>query len=246
MKKKKRTISAKQRAALARGRAMIHGRSKARKKKATKTIRYVAPEKLEPIIIKGGSMAKRKRRKATKIHGMIAGKSRRRRSRRMHGLEGRKSRRVRRYHGGGGSKLNIVALGTEIVGVGVGAVAGSFIAGKIPVPNPKLKAFIPIALGVGLGMTKFGRSPMIKSALAGSIAVGTLALVKSFFPTLPMLTGADDAESVMGAIDNLPDEERALLGMVVSGEVSEGSMEGEEGVETYGVVDAPLSALDVQ
>jgi hypothetical protein len=246
--KKKRTISAAQRAALARGRAMLSGlkisRRKHKRLSAAKTLRVI-PEKLEPIIIKGGSIMKRRKgRKARKIHGM-AGKSRRH-SRRVSGLvvSGRRTRRARRYHGStAGRKLNVAALTTEIVGVGAGAVAGSFIANKVPGVNAKMKAFIPIALGVGIGMTKYGRSPIVKSALAGSIAVGTLALVKAFFPTLPLLTGTDDAESVMGVIDNLPDEEKALLGMVVNPE-----MEGEDdtGVETYGVVDAPLSALDVQ
>jgi hypothetical protein len=181
-------------------------------------------------------MAKR-RRKARKVHG-IAGGKRRTHKRRYHGIAGTKHRsRVRRYHGGIG-KFDVVGLATDIVGVGVGAVGGSFIASKLPIKNAKLKALIPIVLGLGLGMTKFGRGRVAKSAAGGMIAVGTLSLVKQFFPTLPMLTGADDAESVAGAIAALPSEEQALLGMVVNGEVV-------DGVEQYGYVDAPLSPDNV-
>lgn len=181
-------------------------------------------------------MAKRKKsRKARrKYSGLpVAGRRTRKKVRRYHGAA--KARRARRYHGA--AKLNIVGLATDIIGVGMGAVGGSFIAQKVPVSNGKIKAIIPIALGLGLGMTKYGRSSIAKAAAGGMIAVGTLSLVKQFFPTLPLLTGADDAEGVAGAIEALPDEEMALLGYVVSGE----NYEGVDSTETYGYVEAPLS-----
>lgn len=236
---KKRTLSPAQRAALARGRASLRARRGGKRKvsRSRKTkIRSFVPEKLEPIIIKGGSiMAKRRKsRKARKYHGIpVAGKRRSRKSRRYHGFEGR--RKARRYHGG--ARLNIIGLATDIVGLGVGAVGGSFIAQKVPVPNAKIKALIPIALGLGLGMTKFGRSSIAKAAAGGMIAVGTLSLVKQFFPTVPLLTGADSAETVAGAIDALPAEEKALLGYVVNGS-DDFSVEAPE---QYGYIEAPLS-----
>lgn len=234
-RKKKRSLSSAQRAALARGRAALRARRGGRRKvsKSRKTnVRKFVPEKLEPIIIKGESMAKRKKsRKTRKYHGLpVAGRKTRRKARRYHGAA--RTRRARRYHGAG--KFNVVALATDIIGVGVGAVGASFIAQKIPVSNAKIKALIPIVLGLGLGMTKFGQSSIAKAAAGGMIAVGTLSLVKQFFPTVPMLTGADDAETIAGAIDALPDEEKALLGMVVSGE-------GEEYPEVSGYIEAPLS-----
>lgn len=184
-------------------------------------------------------MAKRKSRKAKKMHG-FEGKARR--SRRYHGLAGgKKHRRARRYHGA--PKMDIMGFATDIISVGAGAVGASFIAQKVPVANAKIKALIPIALGLGIGLTKFGRNRMAKSAAGGMIAVGTLSLVKQFFPTVPLLSGADDAETVAGAIDALPEEEKALLGMVVSG-VDGAVIEGDDDApETYGVgvLDAPLS-----
>ena len=184
-------------------------------------------------------MAKRKSRKAKKYHG-LEGKARRR-SHKYHGIAGgKKHRRARRYHGA--PKIDIMGFATDIISVGAGAVGASFIAQKIPVANAKIKALIPIALGLGIGMTKLGRNRMAKSAAGGMIAVGTLSLVKQFFPTVPLLSGADDAETVAGAIDALPDEEKALLGYVVSGVDGE-VIQGESDVETYGVgvMDAPLS-----
>lgn len=184
-------------------------------------------------------MAKRKSRKAKKMHG-FEGKARR--SRRYHGLAGgKKHRRARRYHGA--PKMDIMGFATDIISVGAGAVGASFIAQKVPVANAKIKALIPIALGLGIGLTKFGRNRMAKSAAGGMIAVGTLSLVKQFFPTVPLLSGADDAETVAGAIDALPEEEKALLGYVVNG-VDGMVVEGDnDDVETYGVgvLDAPLS-----
>lgn len=183
-------------------------------------------------------MAKRKSRKAKRYHG-VEGKSRR--TRRVHGIAGgtKHRRRARRLHGA--PRMDLMGLVTDIVGVGVGAVGASFVAQKLPFPNAKIKALIPIALGLGLGLTKFGRGRVAKSAAGGMIAVGTLSLVKQFFPTIPLLSGADDAETVAGAIDALPDEEKALLGYVMNGEVVAG--EGNDDVETYGVgvLDAPLS-----
>lgn len=232
---KKRSLSPAQRAALAKGRAALNKRrgKKTRKISGSKKASVrVVPERLEPIIIKGGSMAKRKKsRKARKISGIAGAKRTSKKARRYHGG---KIRRARRYSGA--SKLDIIGLATDIVGVGVGAVGGSFIAQKVPVKNAKLKAIIPIALGLGLGMTKFGRGRIAKSAAGGMIAVGTLSLVKQFFPTVPLLTGADDAEGVAGAIAALPDEEKALLGYVVNGEAGE-VVES----ELMGVQDAPLS-----
>jgi hypothetical protein len=182
-------------------------------------------------------MAKRRKsRKSHKVHGMLAGRKHSRKARRYHGIEGRRTRRARRYHGA--ARLNIVGLATDIIGIGAGAVGGSFLAQKLPITNGKIKALIPIALGLGIGMTKFGRKEIVKSLAGGMIAVGTLSLVKQFFPTVPLLTGNDDAEAVAGAIDQLPAEEKALLGYVVSG------ADGEES-ETYGYEEAPLSPADM-
>ena len=233
MSKLQKAALAKGRAALARLRKVkIHGRKK--KSTASRKIRFHAPEQLEPIIIKGGSMARRRTHKRRKTHAVAGALAGRRRSHKKYSgaLAGTRRRRhsARRYSGI--SKFDVVGIATDMVGVGVGAVGGSFITSKLPITNAKLKALVPIVIGIGIGMTKLGRNRFVKSALAGSIAVGTLSLVKQFFPSVPLLTGADDAASVAGAIDNLADEEKAMLGYVLNGDGS--------GVETYGT-EAPLS-----
>ena len=243
---KKRKSTAAQRAALAKGRAALKSRrKKTRKTTRTKSSRVYTkiPKTLEPIIIKEGFMAakKRKHQKKHKIHGgELLGKSHR-----------KHHRKSRRYHGAiMAGKLDIAGTVQDLAGVAAGAVGSSFVAGMIPVKSAKIKAVVPIALGLFLGMSKFGKSRIMKSAATGALAVGTLSLVKQFFPTLPLLSGADDAVSVAGAIDALKPEERAMLGLAVNGEAMEGEVDGDfEGevdgdVETYGV-DAALSPANI-
>jgi hypothetical protein len=93
---------------------------------------------------------------------------------------------------GGGAGKGIMALLMNGLAAGAGAIGGAFAAGKLPIANPKLKALVPIALGIGLGMTKFGRKPIMQSVSLGLVAGGTLALVRQFAPQLPMLAGDDE------------------------------------------------------
>lgn len=243
----KRKLSARQKAALAKGRAALRRlrggvRKIARKitrkaRRKARVSRTYINRAAEPLIIKEGTMAGKKRRsskrKATRktrhvyVHGSTGSKKVRRHRRRSHGLAG------------GLGRLNIMSTVGDMAGLAAGAVGASYVAKMVPVANAKVKALVPIALGLGLGMTRFGRGKMGKAASEGAIAVGTLALVKSFFPTLPLLSGADDAEGVAGAIDALPSEEKALLGLTVQGDGM--------GFDTdmAGVIDAPLSPSNV-
>ena len=255
-KRKKRILSAKQKAALAKGRAAL----KAIKRKARPYIKKAAKkvaEKLEPLIITEGSIMGRKRRRSRKakkgLFGGFEGAKRRTHRRRRHTLRGefgRRRRSRRRYSGGllAGGKINPVEIATDIVGLGAGAVGASFIAKMVPVKDARLKAAIAIALGLGIGATKLGRNRIMKSLAGGAIAVGSLSLVKALAPQLPLLSGVEDAVSAAGAIDALPPEEKALLGMTVEGEI-EGEYEGYD--ETSGIGDlgysiaAPLDASNV-
>jgi hypothetical protein len=178
----------------------------------------VIKEKMKPIIVKGDFMGRRKR----KYHRSY-------RSRRYHGeFMGRRHRRShRRYHGGfmGIRMPNIMSIVTEVGGVAGGAVGSSFVANMVPIANPKIKALIPLALGIVLSNSKLGKSGFGKGIALGSIAVGTISLVKQFAPQLPLLTG--DAE-VYGMLAS--PEERPMLGSTIEGddgqygyEVSSGS-----------------------
>ena len=237
--RRKRKMSAAQRAALAKGRAIMKAKRKThrRTRKGSRRVSRYIPKTLEPIIIKEGTMSGRKR----KHH---------RKARKSYGFEGvRKHHRARRHHRRlrgdfGIGKVDIMGTAQDVAGLAVGAVGSSFVANMIPIKDAKIKAIVPIALGIGLGMTKFARGRLLKGAAAGAIAVGTLSLVKQFFPTLPLLSGAEDAASVAGAIDALNAEEKALLGLAVDGEGMEGFQTFGSEAENY-VGDASLSPADL-
>jgi hypothetical protein len=239
-RKHKRKMSAAQKAALAKGRAALKKRRYHKARKVSSR-RHVSP-KMEPIIIREGglSMARKRHHKKRHYSGGFEGK--------------RKHYRKRRYHGIGGmlagGRLDLMGTAQDVGGLAAGAVGSSFVAKMVPVKDARIQAIIPIVLSIVIGMTKLGRSRIMKAAATGALAVGTLSLVKQFFPTLPLLSGAEDAESVAGAIDALPVEERAMLGLAVEGSPDADFQEGEAGdaiseVETYGVMDAPLSPASI-
>jgi len=162
------------------------------KKRARKArrVRRAVPEALEPITItKGDCMSgKRRRRRRAKFTG-FEGRRKRRRSRRSYGFEGRR-RRKRYYGGGGGGRVSPVgAIINGAVAIG-GGVASSMAAHYIPIANPKIKAVIPIAIGLALGvMPMTRRNKVMQSVALGSIIVGGLSLVRQMLPTVPLLTG---------------------------------------------------------
>jgi len=87
-----------------------------------------------------------------------------------------------------------------------GAIGGSVIANQIPIKDPRIKAAIPLVLGIGLGLTKFGKGKMLQPALTGLMTIGTISLIKQFAPNIPMLAGEGE--------EYIPYEDRELLGYV--------------------------------
>ncbi len=130
------------------------------------------------------------------------------------------------------SPIEMLMLGASAV---VGAIAGSFVGGKIPAPE-KLKPAIPIAAGIALPMIpKLGANPYLRAASLGMLAAGGLSYLRQFAPDVPLLTGehtdllgipgdaalqgADDVAELMGIEAELQGmeelqgaEEQELLG----------------------------------
>jgi hypothetical protein len=195
VKKKKRKATARQLAALAKGRAKrakITRKSPKRKTAPRKRVGRVA-EDLKPLLIsEGNTMATKRRttrkktakRKTTRYHGEFMGTTKRKKTRRS----------PRRYSGMGG-KLDIMK---PLINTGIavaGGVAGSFAANKLPIADARIKAAVPMALGLVLGMTKFGRkNAMVQAAASGMMVAGGLALLRQFAPTLPLLAGEEDVQ----------------------------------------------------
>jgi hypothetical protein len=210
--------------------------SKERTPKRRRSVRRVR-ENLEPIIIKEGSMGRRKRRKSRKVSGVAGRRSRR--SRRTYRGEFGRRRRSRRYSGGRGlGGFNPVKTVMEVAGIGAGAVGGSFVAKFVPIADVRIKALVPIALGVLLPMLKFGKNALMQNVATGSLAVGTIALIKALVPQVPMLAGANSAEEVIDAIDSLPEEQQALLGVTIETAGQEEVLTGQD------TQVAPLSPAD--
>ena len=97
--------------------------------------------------------------------------------------------RKRRKSSGGGKIQKTLMTGAMAA---AGAIGAGVAANYIPVPDPRLKAALPIVAGVFLGSTKMGRSAMMQTVAAGMVAAGTLALVKQVAPQVPLLAGEDD------------------------------------------------------
>jgi hypothetical protein len=193
-KRGKRHASQKQLAALAKGRKTL---------KYLRTGRKIATHK-EPILIKEGRiMAGKKRhhgKKGTRKHGGEFG-----------GEFGGKRRGRRLY----GAANPIVELLTDTTGILGGAIATSFIANLIPIKNNIIKALIPI--GLGTGTVLFPATAEIRIANRagyGALAVGLFSLLRALAPKMPLLSGADTAEAIAKAIDQLPDDEKHILGLL--------------------------------
>lgn len=224
----KRKISKKVLAALAKGRKKLtekrRGKKVSRRKKSRSLKHKASP--INPIIVTEVSgMKVRKRRVKTK---------RRKRSRALHGAgsffpKKRRSkrrvsrRRVRRLYGDSVKKPSMMNTLKDGAGVVGGVIGASAIAKMFPIANPKIKAIVPIGLGIILSMTKFGRKGVMKNVALGSVAIGALSLVKQLAPSLPLM-----GDEYMGYTPELSAEERALLGIPYNGEPVDGDMEGDE------------------
>lgn len=131
----------------------------------------------------------------------------------------------RRRLPGGGKMMDIVQEAAGVVG---GAVGAGVAASAIPLPDPKLKPFIPIAAGIVLASMKIGRTKMMKALSMGMMAAGGLALVRQFAPNVPLLAGEDEMY-----LDYVPEseEERALLGQYRNDDLLLGQSDDLEDIE---------------
>jgi hypothetical protein len=196
----KKKLSEKQKKALAKGRKVLSYLRTGR----------AASEALEPILIKEGRYmaAKTKHRRKSS-------------SKKMHGFEGTHKRKKRVSHKvshvlhGAGKGFDAGGIAVDIAGLLAGAIGLSFVAGMIPVKNPKLKTLIPLGLGIlGLSMPKLAKNRFINRAALGGLAIGGYSLTKQLAPGLPLMGATDTAEGIGYAIQQLPAEEQAILGLL--------------------------------
>ena len=104
-----------------------------------------------------------------------------------------------------------------------GAIGAGVAANFIPIPNPKIKAAIPILMGIVLAATKIGRGQVMQTVSAGMIAAGALAVTKQLAPNVPLLAGEDDEMVFIPS-----NEEEAMLGYTEPNMLGEPEYVGDE------------------
>lgn len=185
--KRKRKATSKQLAALrkaraARRRKISPSRSRkkrviSKRKRTARSLRTTTDNDNAVVVINQGANTMRKRRRTVKKR-----KSPRRKSRYLSGTALRipKARQIQ----------------TMVMDTGVstaGAIGVSVLASKIPVKNPKVKAFIPLIIGiVAEGFAKGRNARIIGNAALGARVAGGLALLKQFAPNSFALAGENE------------------------------------------------------
>jgi hypothetical protein len=210
--KSKKHLSENQKKALAKGRKVLN---------YLRTGRQVSEPK-EPLLIKEGFFMAKKRRKMSGKHKAALARGRKRyAAKRSHGFEGFSGGRKRKprvshvvtMHGA--SKPDIAGMGVDLAGLLAGAIGLSLIASMIPIKNPKFKALIPMVAGfAGMFVPMIAGNRFTSRAALGSIAIGGYSLTKQLVPKMPLMGAADTAEGIGAAIENLPPEEKAILGII--------------------------------
>jgi hypothetical protein len=174
-------------------------KKKARKaRKARKTIRrQVKRSGLRRVVSKRKKSLKRvmkhkKRKNIFKKEGASMAKKRRHHKRRYHGLEGigigrKHRRRARRGILMGGAVQDIAGSAINVASGVAGGVAGAYVVNMIPITNPRVRNLIPF-LGGAIIATMM-KQPALKMAGLGLGIFGGYALLKSFVPALPSISG---------------------------------------------------------
>lgn len=149
-------------------------------------------------------------------------KSKKRKSAKMHGFEGfdgrkKKTKVVHKdvMHGGDPGGTKIADIGVDLAGLLAGAIGLSLAASFIPIKSPKIKALIPMLAGFGgLSFPLIADNRFLNRFALGALAIGGYSLTKQMIPRLPLMGATDTAEGIGEAIQNLPPEEKAILGIL--------------------------------
>lgn len=154
----------------------------------------------------------------------MEGKSRKhKKAKKMHGFEGRSHRKTRRrvshkvshvLHGAS-KGFDAAGIAVDVAGLLAGAIGLSALAGFVPIKNPKIKTIIPLGLGIlGLSMPSISKNRFMNRVSLGALAIGGYSLTKQLVPQIPLMGATDTAEGIGYAIQALPPEEKAILGIL--------------------------------
>lgn len=133
--------------------------------------------------------------------------------------KGSKGKSVRRYSGKAGNfvkkvtkRFDLMTAAKEIGGVGVGIAGGSLVANFVPIKDSRIKALVPMIIGLILPMFP---DPFIRHIGHGSLAVGAISLMRQLLPQIPILAGGENLNTAIGTIRQLPQREQAVLAGII-------------------------------
>lgn len=176
--RKKRIMSAAQKAALAKGRAKLRAKRPVSKTRR-KAVKSVASAPVALTVYK-------KRKKATVSNTQKTGVS----------TMARKRRSVKSVASGARRKTSTFLRNSDATGMlknaGLaiaGGIGAGFLASKLPVTDNRVKSAIPIAAGILLSGTIGRKNKMAKGVAEGMVILGAVSLFKALAPNVPMLAG---------------------------------------------------------
>lgn len=191
--KKKRTMSAAQKRALAKGRAALAKKRKAttkRKPAAKKKTAAKKPAAKRKTVAKKAATKKTTTKRKTTVKKSTAGgnsmakKKRKTSVKRAASSAGRKAGAFLRGSNATGMLKN---AGLAIAG-GVGA---GMLVSKVPIADKRVKSALPIVAGIVLNGTLGKRNKLVSGVAEGMVILGAVSLFKSLAPNVPFLAGDD-------------------------------------------------------
>lgn len=177
MAKKRRKMSAAQKAALAKGRARLFGKRPKSKKRR------------RPIIKKAARRSVRKIHKKKEVPPMAKRKVIRSTGGSKKARRGGRRRRMIGFAGKASGVMGTIKEGA--VGIGGGLLA-AFVANKLPVADVRIKALAPLAASIILAATLGKRNKMAAQLATGMFVIGGVSAIRNFFPNVPMLAGEEE------------------------------------------------------
>jgi len=195
-KKKKRTMSPAQRAALKKGQAALKRWRAAQKKKGTTSTRKKVSKPIKRKTTAVSTTTKKKSGRRT-----MAGKS--------------ITKKVTRGISSLARKSNAVEMLQDASLVILAGITSGYLTSKIPISDGRVRSIVPIAAGIGLSALTGRRNKIARGVSQGMVILGAVSLFKQLAPGVPMMAGDRIIllpSSAMGRRLNVTNRGRATLG----------------------------------
>lgn len=192
MAKAKRKMSPAQKAALAKGRAALaKKRGKKTSSPAKRKAKRKAPPREKATIIKTVAVpvpVRKKRRKSVSKTSNSRGAVMATKKKSSTGNTVRKAgSRAKKFIQESGFLETVKNTSLLIAG----GVASAVIVNRVPLKDARIKAALPIVVGMGLAGTIGKTNDLARQVATGMMAIGMISLFKKLAPNVPMLAGEE-------------------------------------------------------